>query len=50
MVVVGESDNVQPGDVSGVGEVVLGGTGAIGEVGVAVQIGPQDLRRLGHRQ
>ena len=42
MVVIGERDDVEGGDVASVGEVVLGSAGAVGERRVSVQIAPQD--------
>ena len=42
MVVIGERGDVEPPDVAGVAEEVGGGARAIGQVGVPVQVCPED--------
>jgi hypothetical protein len=47
VIVVGERGGVEPRDVAGVGEIFLGRAGAVGELRVAVQVGPIEMGSLG---
>ena len=48
-IVVGENDEIEPGDIAGVGEVIPDRALAVGKLGVAVNIAPINMV-LGQRR